>query len=432
MTISRREFLKTTMASGVIAAAPLPITAQKTTRKYRTALIGTGWWGANILREAMASGQSTVVGLCDVDTRAFPGALDEVRKATGDTPKTYRDYREMLAAEKPEVVIVGTPDHWHALQMIAAVESGAHVYVEKPVSHTVLEGRAMVNAARRHGRVVQVGTHRRVSPHNMSGLQFLKSGKVGTIGMVRTFVHYPGGPGKPTPDSQPPAELDWDMYCGPSRLRPYNERIHPRGFRQFLDFANGQLGDWGIHWLDQVLWWSEEQWPTRVHSEASRRIRRDAGDAPDTQVATFEFEAYTLTWEHRQYAGNEAEKHSIGAYFYGTEGTFHMGWQDGWTFYPSKRGEPVIHEKPQLNKPDDQNIKELWADFLTAIETGRTPVCDIEHGHHATAMSLLGMLSAKIGRSVRWDGKTDTIIGDPEASALLRREYRAPWRYPTV
>jgi predicted dehydrogenase len=140
MTISRREFLKTTVASGVIAAAPFPITAQKTTRKYRTALIGTGWWGVNILREAMASGQSTVVGLCDVDSRAFPGALDEVRKSTGDTPKTYRDYRELLAAEKPEIVIVGTPDHWHALQMIAAVEAGAHVYVEKPISHTVLEG----------------------------------------------------------------------------------------------------------------------------------------------------------------------------------------------------------------------------------------------------------------------------------------------------
>jgi predicted dehydrogenase len=432
MTISRRAFLKTTVASGVMVAAPFPITAQKTTRRYRTALIGTGWWGKNILREAMASGRSTVVGLCDVDGRAFPEGLDLVRTGTGDTPKTYKDYRELLASEKPEIVIVATPDHWHPLQMIAAVEAGAHVYVEKPIGHTILEGRAMVAAARKHGRTVQVGTHRRVSPHNVSGMKFLKSGKVGSINMVRTFVHYPGGPGHPTPDSAPPAELDWDLYCGPSRLRPFNERIHPRGFRQFLDFANGQLGDWGIHWLDQVLWWSEEQWPKRAHSEASRRIRRDSGDAPDTQVATFEFDAFTCTWEHRQYAGNEAEKHSIGAYFYGTEGTFHMGWQDGWTFYPSKKGEPAIHEKPQLNKPDDQNIKELWADLLDAIETGRRPVSDIEHGHYSTNMSLLGMLSAKIGRSVQWDGTTDSIIGDPEASALLRREYRAPWKYPSV
>lgn len=432
MSIDRRTFLKQSLATSVLAAAPLPITAQKTTRKYRTALIGSGWWGTNILREAMRAGQSQVVALCDVDTRQFAPVLAEVGTLTGDRPKTYADYRELLATEKPEIAIVATPDHWHPLACIAAVESGAHVYVEKPVCHTILEGVAMVDAARRTGRVVQVGTHRRVSPHNMSGIRFLKSGKVGAIGAVRTFVHYPGGPGEPTPDAEPPKELDWDMWCGPGPLRAYNPRIHPKGFRQFLDYANGQLGDWGIHWLDQVLWWTEEKWPKQVHSVASRRIKRETGDAPDTQVATFEFESFTCTWEHRLYAGNDAEKHNIGAYFYGTEGTFHMGWLDGWTFYPSKKGARIEHEDPQLNEPDQQNIRELWADFLDAIRTNRRPVCDIEIGYRSTAMSLLGMLSAKVGRSVRWDGATNSITGDQEASKLLRRDYRGQWKYPTV
>jgi predicted dehydrogenase len=312
---------------------------------------------------------------------------------------------------------------------IAAVKSGAHVYVEKPISHTVLEGRAMVKAARDADRVVQVGTHRRVSPHNVSGMQFLKSGKVGKIGMVRAFVHYGGGPGQPAPDAEPPAGLNWDLWCGPAPLRPFNPRIHPKGFRSFLDYANGQLGDWGIHWMDQILWWTDEKHPRRVNSSGGRFVKRDNTDAPDCQVATFEFEGFVATWEHRMFAANHAEKHNVGCYFYGTEGTFHMGWQDGWTFYPTNGGAPV-HEEPKLNKPDDQNIKELWADFLASIGEKRRPVCDIEIGQRSTNMALLGMLSMKLGRSVAWDGDKGEILNDPEANKLLRRDYRGEWKYP--
>jgi hypothetical protein len=147
-------------------------------------------------------------------------------------------------------------------------------------------------------------------------------------------------------------------------------------------------------------------------------------------VVNFEFESFTATWEHRQYAGNEAEKTNIGCYFYGTEGTFHMGWLDGWTFYPSNKNQPVIHEAAQLNKPDDQNIKELWADFMDSIANKRLPVSDIETGHRSTNMSLLGMLSWKLGRSVAWDGDKGIIPGDAAANALLQRAYRGPWQYP--
>lgn len=421
-SVSRRKFFATSIGA-------VPLLAQRD-KKYRTALIGSGWWGMNILRCALESGQVQVVALCDVDDNQLNPAVAEVEKLTSDRPRKYKDYRDLLDKEKPEIAIVATPDHWHPLITIAAVQTGAHVYVEKPVGHTIREGRAMVKAAREAGRVVQVGTHRRVSPHNVSGMQFLKSGRAGKIGMVRAFVHYPGGPGKKTPDSDPPAGLDWNMWCGPAPLRPFNRAIHPRGFRQFLDYANGTLGDWGIHWMDQILWWTEEKWPRKVYSTGGRHIKQDSTDAPDTQVATFEFESFTAVWEHRQYAGNNAEKTNIGCYFYGTEGTFHMGWLDGWTFYPADKNKPILHEDPKLGQPDDQNIRELWADFLEAIRTGRRPVCDIEIGHRSTNMSLLGMLSLKLGRSVHWDGDKEEVIGDAEANKLLSRPYRSPWRYP--
>ncbi len=450
MQPNRRSFLRTT----ALAAATLPalrlVGAESPTRTYRTALIGCGWWGNNILGEAMASGACKITALCDVDQRLLRPTVERVRRERGDEPKAYGDFRELLAREKPEVVIVATPDHWHPLQTIAAVEAGAHVYVEKPISHTIQEGRAMVAAARRNNRVVQVGTHRRVSPHNVSGREFLRSGKAGKIGMVRAFVHYGGnGPEKPTPNSQPPTELDWDLWCGPGPLRHYNGApdlsnpwrggLHPRGFRSYLDFANGTLGDWGVHWMDQTLWILEEKWPRRVSSHGGRPIKgapvynekEQTSDAPDHQVAIFEFEEFTLTWEHRQFAGNNAEKgENVGCYFYGTEGTFHLGWHQGWKFYPADDKKPVLEQPPQLNEPDQQNIKELWADFLDAIRTGRRPVSDIEAIHYSTNLSLLGMLALKLGRTVQWDGQHESVVGDAEANRLLRREYRAPWVYP--
>lgn len=427
--MNRRDFVKTSVMGGMAFSA-VPIFGAQTNKKYRTALIGTGWWGMNILRCAIEAGESKVVAMCDVDQNQLSPAAEEVEKLSGDKPNKYKDYRELLHKEKPEIAIVAPPDHWHPLVTIAAVQAGAHVYVEKPISHTIKEGCAMVKAAREHGRVVQVGTHRRVSPHNKSGMEFLKSGKAGKIGMVRAFVHYGVGKDDLVADSEPPEGLDWNMWCGPAPLRPFNKKIHPKGFRQFLDYANGTLGDWGIHWMDQILWWTEEKYPRKVFSAGGRFIKKDNTDAPDTQVATFEFESFTAAWEHRQYAANEAEKTNIGCYFYGTEGTFHMGWLDGWTFYPSNKKKPVVHEDPKLNKPDDQNIRELWADFLESIKTGRRPACDIEIGHRSTNMSLLGMLSLKLGRSVQWDGEKEVIAGDPEANKLLSRLYRAPWQYP--
>jgi predicted dehydrogenase len=439
MQLSRRQFLRTS-ATVAIALGASPLLAADV-KRYRTALIGSGWWGMNILGEAMSSGQCQVVALCDVDQRQLNSARERVRKTTSDSPKEYRDYREMLEREKPEICIVGTPDHWHPLQTIAAVKAGAHVYVEKPISHTIKEGRAMVNAARQTGMVVQVGTHRRVSPHNVSGREFLRSGKAGKIGMIRAFVHYGGGPEQPRENVEPPQELDWNMWCGPAPLRPYSGGIHPRGFRSYLDFANGTLGDWGIHWMDQILWVMDQKWPRKISSFGGRPIKgppvlngtHQTSDAPDHQLAAYEFDGFTVSWEHRQFAGNNAEKgESVGCYFYGTEGTFHMGWQRGWTFYPVDSRKEVQHQDPTLHEPDQQNIKELWADFLDAIKTGRRPISDIEEIYYSTNVSLLGMVSYKLGRGIEWDGRKEEVVGDREANRLLERKYRKGWEYPKV
>lgn len=421
MPLTRRQVLS--------AAGAVPLLRAQG-RRYRTALIGSGWWGMNILTTALGAGESELVALCDVDRNQLDAAAKKLAGLTSDQPRRYEDYRELLAKEKPEIVIVGTPDHWHALPMIAAAGAGAHVYVEKPIGHTVMEGRAMVNAARAAGRAVQVGTHRRASAHNISAREFIRSGKLGKVGMIRCFVHSGGGPGKKVPDTEPPAGLNWDFWLGPAPARPFNASIHPRGFRQHLDFANGTIGDWGIHWFDQVLWIMEEKYPRRVYSTAARRIVRDSSDAPDTQIATYDFDQFTMVWEHRRYAGNQAESAPLGCYFYGDQGTLHLGWRDGWTFYPANRKQPTLHEDPKLNQPDDQNIRELWADFLDAIRRGRRPVCDIEHGHHSTNVSLIAMASVRAGRSLDWDGEREVFTNAPEANRLLRRDYRAPWQYP--
>ena len=206
MAINRRTFLKGSIASSMVLGFPNVLWASND-KKYRTALIGSGWWGMNIAGVAAQCGRCKMVAMCDVDQRILDPAAEKMEKLTGEKPKKYKDYRELLQKEKPDIAIVATPDHWHALCAIAAVKAGAHVYVEKPISHTIMEGRAMVNAARAAGRVVQVGTHRRVSLHNVSGRKFIQDGNVGKIGMIRAFVLYGGGPEEPRKNIDPPKRV---------------------------------------------------------------------------------------------------------------------------------------------------------------------------------------------------------------------------------
>lgn len=419
-----------------------PLIGASSPSKYRTALIGCGWWGNNILREAMAAGRCKVVGLCDVYRRPLMATADEVDAVSGDQPQVFDDYRDMLKKVDAEIVIIATPDHWHALPCIDALKAGAHVFVEKPTSHTIGESQAMLAAAKSEDRVVQVGLHRRIGPHHVSGMDFLKSGKVGKVGAVRLFVSGGGsGPEQPSQNSRVPTGMNWDLWCGPAPSRPYNRKLTPGGWRNFLDYANGTLGDWGVHWLDQVLWWSDEKYPKSVYSTGGRPVFGEAvhtademtTDAPDTQTAVYEFESFTATWEHRKYAGNHTEKHRIGAYFYGSEGVFHMGWRDGWTFYPRDSKNSPLHQDPNFSDTrDGNNLKQLWADFLSAIEGRQNPVANIEAAHRSSVLPMLGMMSYRLGRSVRWDADREQVIDDPEANQLLTRRYREPWEYPKV
>src|SRR5262245_40375773 len=254
MNLARRQFIRAAAAAPLLFNG-LALLGADSLRRYRTALMGSGWWGMNILREAMAAGQSKVVALCDPDQHNLDACAERVTSSSGDQPKKYQDFRELLEKEKPEIVIVATPDHWHALTAIAAVKAGAHVYLEKPTGHTIRESRAMLNAARAAERVVQVGLHRRIGPHHVSAMRFLKDGGAGEIGMIRMFAHSRGGKERPSPNSAPPDGMNWDLYCGPAPLRPFNTKIHPGGWRKFLDFGNGTLGEWGVHWLDWFMYW---------------------------------------------------------------------------------------------------------------------------------------------------------------------------------
>lgn len=422
----RRHFL-----ASALVGAPTFLSAQPN-GKFDVALIGTGGRGMNLLTEAMRSRECKVVGMCDVDFNRLRPATEKVTALTGDRPQGYRDFRDLLARERPEIVIVATPDHWHALPAIEAIKGGAHVFLETPIGHTVLEGRAMVKAARESDRVVQVGLRGRTPAVNASAHQFLRAGRAGKVGLVRAFVHRPAEIGAATPDSEAPAGVDWDMWCGPGRLRPYNKQVHGGGFRKCLDYSNGMIGDLGVDWMDQVLWVTGETGPRRVVSTGGRHVEKDGMDAPDTQTAVFEFEQMTLEWEHRTYLGDSGERASAGTYFYGTEGTLRLGWRDGWTFYPHGKSRPVIRRDARPAESEGRDLRGSFADFLTHVKSRTRPLADIEAGHRATTMSQLGMISLRTGRAISWDAANESIIGDSEASRLLGRQYRSPWESPAV
>ena len=417
------------MATAAFSTMPL-IGIQSTTHKYSTLLIGSGWWGKNILYTAISTGTVGKVSLCDVDASMLKGAADEVEKLTGNRPSVYGDFREALSKEKPEVAIIATPDHWHALTAIAAMLQGVHIFCEKPVCHTINEGKAMLAAARETGVTVQIDLHRRANPALKNCHEFLRSGQVGKIGMVRNFVHYPLSGNNMVADSEIPEGLNWDMWCGPAPYRPYNRKMHPGGHRQFMDYANGQCGDWGVHWLDQMMVWSEEKYPKKISATGSRHIKTDNTDAPDAMVVTYEFDSYTAVWEHRLYGGSSNEKHYAGTYFYGSKGILHLGWEDGWTFYPNGNS-GIVHEDAVYTNKDKENIKEMWIDFISSIRNKSVnTICDMQAGHRSTNMSLLGIAAMKAGRTLLWDGQKEVFVGDKEADKLLKREYRKPWVYP--
>ncbi|QEL20141.1 Gfo/Idh/MocA family protein [Limnoglobus roseus] len=441
--MDRRDFLLATSA-GLAASGGHFATAAEP-KPLRVGLIGCGWYGKSDLFRLLQVNPAEVVSLCDVDSKMLVDAAEMTaqRQASKKKPRTYGDYREMLKEKDLDVVMVETPDHWHALPMIAACEAGADVWVQKPVSVDVAEGKAMLDAARKHNRVVQVVTQRRSTPHLVEAKkEFVDSGRLGTIGLVEIYCYYHMRTRENPPDTAPPPNLDYPMWTGPAPMRPYNKLVHPRSWRAFTEYGNGIIGDMCIHMFDMARWMLDLGWPTRVSSSGGIFIdKKSKANITDTQTATFEYPAFDIVWQHRTYGPAADPQYPWGATFYGDKGTLKASVM-GYDFIP--QGGKAVHKDVtyELDKyPEDKTEKDLekhvapavrahWLDFLKARENRGKPVADIEQGYISSASCILANMSQQLGRTLAWDAEKHQIIGDDEANKRLKRPYRQPWVHP--
>ncbi|MFO0868471.1 MAG: Gfo/Idh/MocA family oxidoreductase [Pirellulales bacterium] len=445
--MDRRDFLRTGVAVSAVASHLGGVHVGWAAEKApRVGLIGCGWYGKCDLLRLIQVAPVEVVSLCDVDQRMLAEAAEIVagRQKSHHRPRTFGDYRQMLQEKDLDIVLVATPDHWHALPAIAAMQAGADVYVQKPVGVDVVEGQSMLAAARKHGRVVQVGTQRRSTPHLIEARdRILREGKLGKIGLVEIYCYYHMRARENPPDSAPPDYLDYEMWTGPAPLRPYNPLVHPRRWRAFMEYGNGIVGDMCIHMLDMVRWMLDLGWPQRVTSSGGILVEKGSkSNITDTQTATFDFEGLPVVWQHRTWGQSPDPKYPWGATFYGEKGTLRASVMS-YDFTPQGGGEPVHRDVTyELDEyPEDKDEKDLerhvapairrhMRDFLSAIESRGKPVADIEQGHMSTTACVLANLSQQLGRSLAWDPQRHQVPGDDEATRLLRRPYRGPWKHP--
>jgi predicted dehydrogenase len=450
----RREFLHAGAASLALAGGAF---AAGTDKVPRVGLIGCGWYGKCDLFRLIQVANVEVVSLCDVDSKMLAEAADMVslRQRSKKKPRLFSDYREMLKEKNLDIVLIGTPDHWHALPMIAAVEAGADVYVQKPISVDVVEGQAMVAAARKHNRVVQVGTQRRSTPHLVEARErVVLEGKLGKIGLVEICCYYHMRNNDNPPVSKVPDFFDYEMWTGPAPKRPYDPPMykdlgaplpHRRWWRTFMEYGNGIVGDMCIHMFDMVRWQLNLGWPKRIASTGGIYVQKKArSNITDTQTATFSYDDLDVVWQHRTWGESADPEYPWGATIYGDKGTLKLS-VNKYEFFPlySKKatlsGKAVILDKyPEDKTERDIEIHVAEAnrrhqlDLLKAIATRGKPVADIEQGHISTACCILANISQKVGRTLMWDPKKHQCEGDAEANKLLRRPYRTGWEHPEV
>ncbi len=447
--MNRRGFLQTSAASLAVSAVGSRVMGAVAARPKRAGLIGTGWYGKiDLIRLLQVAPDTEVVSLCDVDKRmlAEAAAIIGHRQASKKTPRTYHDYREMLKEKDLDIVLVATPDHWHALPMIAAVEAGADVYCQKPISVDVTEGQAMLAAVRTHGRVVQVGIQRRSTPHLIEARdRVLREGKLGKIGLVEICCYYHMRNNSNPPDTNPPDYLDYEMWTGPAPLRPFNPIMHPRGWRAFMEYGNGIVGDMCIHMYDMVRWMLDLGWPKRVGSAGGILVNTNSkSNISDTQTITFDHGDVDIVWQHRTWGDPPDPKYTWAATFYGEKGTLKAS-VNSYDFTPSGAGQRLhgdaLFEYDKF--PEDRTEKDLerhvasavrghMIDFLKAIETRGKPVADIEQGYISTASCILANDAMKLGRTLTWDPGAGRVVHDDEANRLLTRAYRTPWVHPAA
>ena len=447
MKSNRRAFIKHAAAGaagGVLASSRASAQTAASqdrvagaNRRVRLALIGCGGQGTGDLRNALRLG-AQCVALCDVDDEQVAKAADGIEKTFSQKPdRAGRDFRRVLDRQDVDAVIIGTPDHWHALPTIAACQAGKDVYVEKPLALTIGEGRVMVNAARRHNRVVQMGTQQRSSNHFRDAVEFVKSGALGKVRVVKAWAYqdWMGNIAR-VPDSEPPTGVDYDMWLGPAPKRPFNKNRFHFNFRWYYDYSGGLMTDWGAHMIDVANWGMGVKAPNSATSVGGKfGFPEDAEETPDTQQALWEYDGYSLIWEHATAIGQGPYMRDHGVAFHGTNGVLVVD-RGGWEVLPeteTKDGKKRYRMIGEPRRGSSGNMSEAhMKDFLDCMDSRKRPTADVEIGHNSMIACHLANIAFRVGRRVKWDIEREQIVGDADAQKLITKPYRAPWSLPQI
>lgn len=446
--LNRRKFIQG--AGAVLTLSALQahgLSTAKPLQNLRVGLIGAGWYGKSDLFRLMQVSDIDVVAICDVDNRHLQeaGRLISERQVSKKIPKLYQDYRKMLTEHKLDLVLIGTPDHWHARQAIDAMQSGAHLYLQKPISTDVLEGEAILSTARKLNKKVQVGTQRRSTAHLIDAKnRIIDQGLLGKISHVEMCCYYHMRQNGQPAQQPVPEFLDYEMWTGPAPLRPYDGLPHGGWWRTFMDYGNGITGDMGMHMFDTVRWLLQLKWPNKITATGGIFVQKEGKSTiADTQTALFEYDDLTCVWQHRTWGTPADPEYPWAFMIYGEKGTL-KGSVMKYEFIPVGKGEriamDVVYEKEQfpadLNEPRIElhtapATRQHMRNLLSAIEKNQLPVADIEEGHISTASCILANLSMQLMRPIVYDPIKKICVHDPEATRLLRRPYRAPWQHPS-
>ncbi|MGK6352260.1 Gfo/Idh/MocA family protein [Parapedobacter sp. DT-150] len=446
---NRRTFIQGASAALALSALQAKgLTFSDTANSLRVGLIGAGWYGKSDLFKLIQVSDVDVVAVCDVDRNHLEeaGKLITERQASKKVPALYGDYRKMLAEHQLDLVLIGTPDHWHARQAIDAMASGAHLYLQKPVSVDVLEGEAILSAARKYNKKVQIGTQRRSTPHLIDAKEnVIDKGLLGKISHVEMCCYY-----HMRKDGNPPVEpvpdfLDYEMWTGPAPLRPYDGLPHGSWWRTFMEYGNGIPGDMCVHMFDTVRWLLQLKWPKQVSATGGIYVQKGGKSTiADTQTAIFEYDELNCIWQHRTWGTPADPEYPWAFIIYGDKGTL-KGSVMKYEFIPTGKGDriakDVVYEKEEY--PEDLNESRIelhtapatrrhMLNLLSAIKNNHLPVADIEEGHISTASCILANLSMQLNRPLIYDPQKKICIDDPEATMLLRRPYRKPWQHPYI
>lgn len=445
--ITRRKFIgestKAAVTATALAAGLGPFVEKKVLLQRRVspndkihlALIGCGGMGKANLSDFLRLQEVECLAVADVDERHLEEGLKIIQDSRGKKADGYKDFRKVIERKDIDAVIVSTPDHWHALLTIFACQAGKDVYVEKPLATTIEEGRAMVNAARKYKRIVQVGTQQRSAKHFSDAVAFVQSGKLGRIRTARAwaFLDWKGDIGNP-PDEPPPPYVDYDLWLGPAPLRPFNPCRFHHNFRWFWDYSGGLMTDWGAHMIDVVIWAMKEEPVGAMAIGGKYGFPDDIRETPDTQQSIVEFPSFSLVWEHMIGCGVGPWQREHGVEFHGENGILVVD-RGGWEVYPEtdklKQPERVFRMMPTPRQEGSSDFHFAHVcNFIDCLKTRRAPQAEVEIGHKSVIACHLGNIALRLKRSIRWDGKKEQVIGDPEGRALAGREYRKPWVLP--